>query len=234
MKEQISEWGREQDEHTPSNALMGVGEMAMWNALHPAVDGRLPCEEWGALHQAQHIASRGQKEVWLRAVAGCSRYTTVYAARQGSYQEFRSPHTDAQKLAVLQCPCGMGVQDSMHVLLCEHRALLALKKQVLATSEICVQHLPTRGGNKRHKTNYDTTARRAQQPRREHLSRAEMRREGNTDGWMAATDTQKLMASLGSHCTRLPKRVHLHVISEAAAPWGDLERIYASVNKVAL
>ena len=61
-----------------------------------------------------------------------------------------------------------------------------------------------------------------------------MRREGNTDGWMAATDTQKLMASLGSHCTRLPKRVHLHVISEAAAPWGDLERIYASVNKVAL
>jgi hypothetical protein len=32
----------------------------------------------------------------------------------------------------------------------------------------------------------------------------------------------------------LPKKVHLHVISEAAAPWGDLERIYASVNKVTL
>ena len=146
MKEQISEWGREQDEHTPSNALMGVGEMAMWNALHPAVDGRLPCEEWGALHQAQHIASRGQKEVWLRAVAGCSRYTTVYAARQGSYQEFRSPHTDAQKLAVLQCPCGMGVQDSMHVLLCEHRALLALKKNKCSRPQRNVCNTCPRGG----------------------------------------------------------------------------------------
>ena len=234
VEEQISEWGKEQDEHTPGNALMGVGEMAMWNALHPAVDGRLPGREWGALHQAQHIISRSQKEVWLRAVAGCSRYTTVYAARQGSYQEFRSPHTDAQKLAVLQCPCGMGVQDSMHVLLCEDRALVALRREVLAISEKCVHRLPVGGGNKRHKTNCDATARRALQPRREHLPRAEMRRDGNTDGWMAATDTQKLMASLGSHCTRLPKRVHLHVISEAAAPWGDLERIYASVNKVTL
>ena len=124
----------------------------------------------------------------------------------------------------------------MHVLLCEHRTLVGLKEQVLATSEACVQRLPAQGSNKRRKTNYDTTARRAQQPRRGHLSRAEMRCEGSTDRWMAATDTQKLMASLGSHCTGLPKRMHLHVISisEAAAYWGDLERAYANVNKVTL
>ena len=202
----------------------------MWNTLQPAIGGRLYYEEWGALYQAQHIVSRGQKEVWLRVAAGCSRYTTVYATRHGSYQQSRSPHTDAQKLAVLQCPCGMGVQDSMHVLLCAHHTLVGFRRQTLTVSEACVQHLPARGGCKRHKANNDTATRRAQQPRQGHLSRTEKRCRGNTDGWMVTTDVQRMLASLGSHCIGLPKRVHLHVISMAATHCGDVEKAYAGIN----
>ena len=86
----------------------------------------------------------------------------------------------------------------------------------------------------RHKASNDTAARRTQQPRRGHLSRTEKRCGGDINGWMAATDVQKLLASLGSHCTGLPKRVHLHVISMAAAHWGDAERAYAGINGITL
>ena len=51
--------------------------MAMWGTLQLTTDGCLDVGGWGALHRAQHIRPRAQTGVWLRVVAGCSRYTTV-------------------------------------------------------------------------------------------------------------------------------------------------------------
>ena len=76
--------------------------------------------------------------MWLRVVAGCSRYTTVYAAKQGSFQEFRSSHTEGQRSAVLLCECGRGVQDSMHVLKCALADMVELRREVVQTADACV------------------------------------------------------------------------------------------------
>ena len=219
--------------------------MARWDTLHPTADGCLHPAEWGALHQAQHITSRTRKEVWLRVVAGCSRYTTVYAARQGSYQQFRSLHTDAEKLAVLLCPCGGGVQDSLHVLRCTHNALEGLRRRVLEVTERCVLRWsnttdqqvvhgpPSHGDYTYRKARPNVTARRSAKGRRKGPSKRKRTLSANEDaGWRAATDVQKLLTSLGSNCLDLPWELHAHVIGESAAHWGDVETTYAAVNGV--
>ena len=54
------------------------------------------------------------------------------------------------------------------------------------------------------------------------------------DRWVAANDTQKVMANLGSHCTRLPLEGALARDIEGSSLLGHLERAYASINKVTL
>ena len=47
----MGEWGNEQENYVPHDALMGAGEVAMWDTLHPTADGCLGIKEWGALHK---------------------------------------------------------------------------------------------------------------------------------------------------------------------------------------
>ena len=178
-------------------------------------------------------------------VAGCSRYTTVYGAKQGSYQEFRSQHKDAQKLRILFCPCGGGVQDSLHVLACTHSALVELRRRVLEVTEKCVlqwggtagsrsAHDPSpHVGYKHHTTNPDTTARRVAEGRqREANKRKRAISDDEEANWLTMTKTQKLLISLGSDSMWLPWELCARIVAESASYWGDVETTYAAINGV--
>ena len=246
-EEQVRKWGEEQEKYAASDGVMGAGEMAMWNTLHPAADGRLERCEWGALQQAQHIRSRTHKEVWLRVVAGCSRYTTVYAAKQGSYQEFRSPHTEEQRLAVLLCECGQGVQDSMHVLKCALADMVELRRKVVQTADACVCVWCGGSGRKAlHGADRRARCKRARGSAVNITQRTEREEEGgqtgigrrpavsDRDAWAKATSEHKILTSLGSDCVGLSQGLRVRIISETAAHWGGVEEVYAQANDVDL
>ena len=211
--EQADEWGEEQDAYHGTDATMGAGEMAMWNMLHPSVGGNLSYCEWGALHQAQYIRSPMQREVWLRVVAGCSRYTTVYAAKQGSYREFRSPHTEEQRASVLLCPCGVGVQDSLHVLRCQCSDVVVLRERVVAVTEECIgswDGVPgvrssEKASRKRSRARGTSTRRQVDAGRKSVLpTRGQHLQTETKEAWERATDERKILVSLGSNWANLP------------------------------
>ena len=88
--------------------------------------GRVPLNEWSALGLLRHCHAprmvRVIMQVWAGTVADTRAQHLLLAARKRAWSQ-------DVKEAYVQCPCGAGPQDSVHLLVCQNAAVKALRDE---------------------------------------------------------------------------------------------------------
>ena len=129
--EQETEWAREQEAYAPKNDKLGRGDAALWLELHPVVDGKIAKDRWGILHLVQTRNVRYLDD-FLQLLAGCNPHLKATLCKIKVPQAWKRPKdfTDADRLQAVECPCGAGRQDSLHILECKDTRMQSGRKDV--------------------------------------------------------------------------------------------------------
>jgi hypothetical protein len=236
VAEQEIAWFREQRDYLPTDSRLGVGEAALVLLLHPAVDGRIGAHRWGLLHLMQmgHVKRDGNDtDVFLRHVAGCVPTTLSYICKMRGKIPWKEPavHTDEERRLAVTCPCSVGIQDSLHFLVCQHRRMVQLRCDVVSVAtnivnQACALASSVDVGN-------DVPRRRGKRSRYDGsvmTPSEEIAHYSELNSWGATSEDRKLLLSLGLSDTCISTLVRTQLVSACLPLWATIQHLWDVVN----
>jgi exonuclease III len=202
---------REQARYQPSNRALGRGEMALWNRLFPD-----PTRSLAVLFLPHRRTTAKQRANFNRILAGC-----ILTSKAWTHKRCRTwtEHTHLTSVTEIECPCGLGPQDSVHCLECTLPEVTTLHTEI---RNVCLATL-----QQAHVTSW---ARSRQLPKDASQSERRQAERTASEGkdalalWNACTDMRQLEGSLGAEV--LPY-CSTQLVLEATVPlWSKLERLW--------
>jgi hypothetical protein len=226
IEDQERRWAEEQKAYRPQDPRLGRGDAALWCHLHPPVGGKIERSRWGLLHLLRFKElEHDDAEAFLRLVTGSTTSSRAQRCKRRAVHQWKHPRlfTDADKMEAVRCPCGVGPQDSLHVLECKHAEIERVRQRVLQVADR-IMHVSNRpkecftGEGKKKKAHDGANAENSKK-----LNAQRKRHEDAVDAWAGWTDTQKLCLTLGSTPTGVHDALRSKLITKCATEWARIE-----------
>jgi hypothetical protein len=142
-------------------------------------------------------------------------------------------YTDEDRRRAVTCPCLLGIQDSTHFLVCSHRRIVELRRNVISVSTTIVhavleQHLGAEGSKGR------SGKRRKRSPHSDPVVTPldTHRHLTELSAWDSITEERKLLLTLGMSNTYINTQVRRRLVTECLPMWATIEHLWNVVNVV--
>ena len=146
-------------------------------------------------------------------------------AKTRALVEWRRPgdFDDAQRVAAIECPCGTGIQDSLHLFMCTHHAIVAVKERVIKSAE--AWFTPERAPYDMFAdlTNNACSKKKREEGREQH--------QQGVEAWNTATVREKLSITMGGDGTQLDTKMRTNIVTGCIKWWADIEDGWDEVNE---
>ena len=236
-REQELQWAREQEQYAPSDDRLGEGDGSLCCELHPPRGGIVARHRWGVLHLidfASHSTHGDVVDCFLRLLAGCTPTTRAYLCKKRVRKEWKSPgdYTDLDRRRATMCPCGLGVQDSIHVLDCQHQLAVQLRLDVLHIADTTM----SQAASSNHPTWVDRP--RKKRPKNEDRPQTRTQFEAATEQhmtevrlWADSPYRRRLLTTLGLSDTALYDCTRRLLVTACMPIWARAESMWTIINQ---
>lgn len=203
LRQQGTEWLDQRSGYSSSHGCSWGGSANLWLELNVGAHDRNQSQWTICLRMLQPCRSQSDRvamiRIWAGVVPTMRSHLAVSNARKAAMPK-------ATKSQWVQCPCGLGPQDSVHLLHCAHEAVVNVRERAVQLADLCIRdNTPARGQSA------DAFAR----------SRA---------AWSALEPAQRTLATLGSTGTGMNWHTRSAVVAVAAGSWRHLEQAWKVVN----
>jgi hypothetical protein len=178
-------------------------------------------------------------DCFLRLLAGSGRTTLSHICKMRGRQPWKLPleYTDLERHMAVCCPCGLGIQDSVHFLSCKHRSMIELRHQVVASaSEVIDEERKIVDGGWKPYTDLMGVVKRQRYKKAKTVSSEQITRtvydlhREEIHSWDHMTQTHKCLLTLGKSDTALTTRVRTKLVTLCLPLWAKVEYMWEIIN----
>ena len=198
----ILTWAKDRLDYKPSHTGDWAGSSCLWCHIHP---GELNDDcAWKpiGLELLRNNNNRGERCSMMRLWAGMTpslrscRLVTAVTLTKMTVQE---------KNRWVQCPCGGGAQDSMHVLVCTNPIVQKIRDDAVEAAKAS-EDAPTRSG------------------------KTQKRRRTEDFDWSEVSPEEAVIISMGGYRQGITQGLLISVVSNTAKQWVRLNEAWALIN----